>query len=303
MFNLSITPNLFSKFAPNQWFKSTAFRMDNNANKLFRKKLKSDSAKRERGEVYLVGAGCGDAELLTLKAHRLIQETDVVLYDYLVNPEIVAMIPSHVEKVFVGKKCGRHSMTQKQICELMSQYALTGKNLVRLKGGDPSIFGRAAEEVEHLTEKGINFAIVPGVTAASGCAAWSGLPLTHRDCAHSVRFVTAHFKNDVIEAEWQNYADSNDTLVFYMGMNKIADIAENLFKFGKPANTPIAIVDQGTTAQHKTLISDLTQIRQDLKTAELVGPALIMVGEAINQRAGIKADMLHPQYKVAEQCL
>ncbi|WP_435275862.1 uroporphyrinogen-III C-methyltransferase [Psychrobium sp. nBUS_13] len=303
MFNLSLSSHSLGKYFHNNWFRSTAVRLEKIMRRQVAKQIKTDPIKHERGEVYLVGAGCGDAELLTLKAHRLLQETDVVLYDYLVSPDIVTMIPAHVEKVFVGKKCGSHSMTQAQICQLMSHFALAGKNLVRLKGGDPSIFGRAAEEVAHLTKHSINFAIVPGVTAASGCAAWSGLPLTHRDCAHSVRFVTAHFKNENIEYEWQNYADSNDTLVFYMGMNKITDIAENLIEFGKAASTPIAIIDQGTTAQHRILISDLTQICEDLKSTDLVGPALIMVGEVINQRSEVKSEMLHPHYKVAQRCL
>ena len=165
------------------WFKSPTFKMKSNwlSNFSFNKDSKhANPLDNETGEVYLVGAGCGDAELLTLKAHRLLQQTDVVLYDYLFNPEIIDMIPDKVHKIFVGKKCGRHSMSQQAICEEMSKHALMGKTVVRLKGGDPSVFGRAAEEMAHLQELNINFAIVPGVTAASGCAAWSGLPLTHR---------------------------------------------------------------------------------------------------------------------------
>lgn len=302
MFNTQTTINLLSKLLPHHWFQAPAFKMGK-ANPPTTQSSTVKTDKRARGEVYLVGAGCGDPELLTLKAHRLLQQTDVVLYDYLVNPEIIAMIPNHVNKIFVGKKCGRHSMSQQEICELMSSHALNGNNVVRLKGGDPSIFGRAAEEIDHLTQHDINFALIPGVTAAAGCAAWSGLPLTHRDCAHSVRFITAHFKNDVIAAEWENFAQSNDTLVFYMGMNKITDIAENLMRYGKVPETPMAIIDQGTTAQHQTHISTLQTIGDDLASIELIGPALIMVGEAITQRAKVKVDMLHPHYDVAEQCL
>lgn len=231
-------------------------------------------ASNQKGHVFLVGSGPGDAELLTLKAYRLIQEADVVMYDWLVSPDIVAMIPANVEKVFVGKKCGRHSLTQEQICQLMGEYALRGKNVVRLKGGDPSIFGRVAEEVEHLQNLNIDFAIVPGVTAASGCAAWSGISLTHRDCAHSVRFITAHFKSDDIEADWQNYAQSKDTLVFYMGLSKISKIAENLIKYGMEESTPIAIIDQGTTSEQKTYTSSLNTVSEYLNDIELVGPAL-----------------------------
>lgn len=244
------------------------------------------------GDVYLVGSGPGDAELLTLKAYRLLQECDVVLYDWLVSPEIVNMIPKHVERVFVGKKCGRHSMTQQEICERMSDHALQGKNVVRLKGGDPSIFGRAAEEVDHLQRLNIDFAIVPGITAASGCGAWSGIPLTHRECAQSVRFITAHFKSDDIEPDWQNFAESKDTLVFYMGLNRVTKIATQLMAHGKASSTPMAIIDQGTTAQHKTYVSDLGNISDVLNRENIVGPALIVVGDAINYRAKVNVDLL-----------
>ena len=244
------------------------------------------------GQVFLVGSGPGDAELLTLKAYRLLQTADVVMYDWLVSPDIVNMIPKHVEKVFVGKKCGRHSMTQDEICQLLSRRALAGQDVVRLKGGDPSIFGRAAEEVEHLQQHNIDFAIVPGVTAASGCAAWSGIPLTHRDCAHSVRFITAHFKSEDIESDWKNYAESSDTLVFYMGLNKVKHIAESLISYGKNATTPMAIIDQGTTNQQKTYISDLANIEQVLNSENIVGPALIVVGDVINYQAQVNIELL-----------
>lgn len=244
------------------------------------------------GQVFLVGSGPGDAELLTLKAYRLLQTADVVMYDWLVSPDIVNMIPKHVEKVFVGKKCGRHSMTQDEICQLLSRRALAGQDVVRLKGGDPSIFGRAAEEVEHLQQHNIDFAIVPGVTAASGCAAWSGIPLTHRDCAHSVRFITAHFKSDDIESDWKNYAESSDTLVFYMGLNKVKHIAESLISYGKNATTPMAIIDQGTTNAQKTYISDLANIEQVLNSENIVGPALIVVGDVINYQAQVNIELL-----------
>ncbi|NVK25681.1 MAG: uroporphyrinogen-III C-methyltransferase [Gammaproteobacteria bacterium] len=269
-------------------------RQSNNLNNSFSQQ-KHQSSQGAIGDVFLVGSGPGDAELLTLKAYRLMQQVDVVMYDWLVSPEIVAMIPNHVEKVFVGKKCGRHSMTQAQICELMSTRALRGQNVLRLKGGDPSVFGRAAEEIDHLQKHKINFAIVPGVTAASGCAAWSGIPLTHRECAHSVRFITAHFKSDDIQSDWQNYAESNDTLVFYMGLNKVNSIAENLIKHGKNAKTPMAIIDQGTTAEQKTYTSTLADIEQVLTSENIIGPALIVVGDAINYRANVDTKLLQPQ--------
>jgi len=280
------------------WFKTPSFKMRSNwlSRFDFKASATSNPKAQKSGCVYLVGAGCGDAELLTLKAHRLLQQAEVVLYDYLVNPEIIDMIPPTVHKVFVGKKCGKHSMTQKEICQELSKYALAGKTVVRLKGGDPSIFGRAAEETTHLQTLGINFAIVPGVTAASGCAAWSGLPLTHRETAHSVRFVTAHFKNDKIKADWENYAESNDTLVFYMGLSRIADIAQQLFIHGKAANTPIAIIDQGTTNQHACHISTLVGVESLLETINLTGPALVIVGDAINHKVNVNSDLLEPNY-------
>ncbi|WP_299263800.1 uroporphyrinogen-III C-methyltransferase [uncultured Psychrosphaera sp.] len=258
-----------------------------------RHKAKLAKTSNKVGHVHLVGSGPGDAELLTLKAYRLLQTADVVMYDWLVSPDIVNMIPKNVEKVFVGKKCGRHSMTQDEICQLLSERALAGQDVVRLKGGDPSIFGRAAEEIEHLQQHNIDFAIVPGVTAASGCAAWSGIPLTHRDCAHSVRFITAHFKSDEIQSDWKNYAESNDTLVFYMGLNKVKLIADNLITHGKTATTPMAIIDQGTTNNQKTYISNLADIEQVLNSENIIGPALIVVGDVINYQAQVNIDLLH----------
>lgn len=252
----------------------------------------SKTSSRDTGNVYLIGAGPGDAELLTLKAYRLLQQADIVLYDSLVNKEILQVLPSYAQAIFVGKRRGKHSMSQSDICQLMSEYALKGHDVIRLKGGDPAIFGRCAEETEHLQKCNIKFAIVPGVTAASGCSAWSGIPLTHRDQAHSVRFITAHFKSDSIQADWYNYATSNDTLVFYMGLSKIADIATNLIHYGKPQSTPMAIVDQGTTAHHVTYESTLGQISQTIEEIEIVGPALIIVGTVVAERANVSTELL-----------
>lgn len=286
-----LTTPLFRFMTPGFW-------QDDNKE---RQPLLNQHKHRQAGQVYLVGSGPGDAELLTLKAHRLLQQADIVLYDWLVSPDIVALIGHKVQKIFVGKKCGQHSLTQQQICQLMSEHALLGKTVVRLKGGDPSIFGRVAEEVEHLQSLDIKFAIVPGVTAASGCAAWSGISLTHRDCAHSVRFITAHFKNDDIEADWKNYAESNDTLVFYMGLSKISQIADKLMQYGKSAQLPIAIIDQGTTAQQQTHISSLGDVAKRLPAMQLVGPALILVGEAVNHRANIDLTMLSSQHSFSKE--
>ena len=248
--------------------------------------------KSPSGCVYLVGSGPGDPELLTLKAHRLIQQANVILYDSLVSQEIVDMFPASSQAIYVGKRCGQHSMSQNDICNLMSEYASKGNCVVRVKGGDPAIFGRTAEETEHLQKHKIKFAIVPGVTAASGCSAWSGLPLTHREEAHSVRFITAHFNNANIQPDWKNYAESNDTLVFYMGLSKIRNIAINLISHGKDSSTPMAVVDQGTTKHQTTLVSTLAKIEQDLIGQTLQGPALVIVGNAITHQAAVKPELL-----------
>ncbi|WOH35949.1 uroporphyrinogen-III C-methyltransferase [Thalassotalea fonticola] len=244
------------------------------------------------GQVYLIGGGCGDPELLTMKAHRILQSADVIMVDWLVNPDMYQYFPKQAKVEFVGKKCGKHSMHQDEICQTMLGHAQAGKTVIRLKGGDPSIFGRLAEETEILTKHQIPFAIIPGITAASGCAAYSGIPLTHRDCAQSVRFVTASLKDTEAEANWQNIANEKDTLVFYMGLNKVAQISQRLIKYGMRETMPIAIVDQGTLAEQQVCCSDLTNIANDMKFYDFKGPALIIVGEVVNKRQVISDPML-----------
>ena len=265
----------------------------------------------DKGHVYLIGSGPGDAELLTLKAYRLIQQTDVVMYDWLVNPDIIKMIPRHVERVFVGKKCGRHSMQQADICQLMVEVALTGKNIVRLKGGDPAIFARAAEECDILAQHHIDFAIVPGITAASGASAYAGIPLTHRECAQSVRFITAHLKSvksatgelisSVNEPDWQALvaganatasSSNRETLVFYMGLKRIKTIMQRLETHGLPPNTPVAVIDQASTAQQKVSIGTIKNIAQRVKEQNFQGPAVTIVGEVVSKRHGVNLSLL-----------
>jgi uroporphyrin-III C-methyltransferase len=263
-----------------------------------------------KGHVYLIGAGPGDAELLTLKAHRLIQQADVVMYDWLVNPDIIKMIPRHVERVFVGKKCGRHSMQQADICQLMVEVALTGKNIVRLKGGDPAIFARAAEECDILAKHRIDFAIVPGITAASGASAYAGIPLTHRECAQSVRFITAHLKSatgelkpTTDEPNWQSLVagasdsqstNKGETLVFYMGLKRIDTIMQRLTTHGLAASTPVAVIDQATTAQQQVCIGTLENIAQRVLERNFQGPAVTIVGEVVNKRHDVNVSLLSP---------
>lgn len=244
------------------------------------------------GQVYLIGAGPGDPELLTIKAYRLLQEAEIVFYDSLITDEMLQLIPSKTQKVFVGKRCGKHSIKQDNICDLLVKAGLSGKNIVRLKGGDPSIFGRLAEEADALKNNNIKFAIVPGITAASGCAAYSGIPLTHREYSQSVRFVTAHLKLEELQADWKNLASSKDTLVFYMGLNRINQIREGLIKHGMIATMPIAIIDKGATEQQQVIISTLKDITETMKGLKLLGPALIVVGEVINARQIVDLDML-----------
>jgi len=249
------------------------------------------------GHVYLIGAGPGDAELLTLKAHRLIKQADVVMYDWLVNPDIINMIPSHVDRVFVGKKCGQHSMQQADICQLMVEVALTGKNIVRLKGGDPAIFARAAEECDILAKHHIDFAIVPGITAASGASAYAGIPLTHRECAQSVRFITAHLKSASDEPNWQALvaglsASNGETLVFYMGLKRIHTIMQRLKTQGLQRSTPVAVIDQASTTQQQVCVGTLDNIAQRVTEQNFQGPAVTIVGEVVNKRHNVNLSLL-----------
>lgn len=227
------------------------------------------------GKVIFIGAGSGDVELLTIKAVKALQQAEVILVDWLVNPDIQHYFPDAVEVLFVGKKCGQHSMSQTQINQLLVTQAELGKTVVRLKGGDPSIFARLAEETEALTQAQIPFQIIPGITAASGCAAYAGIPLTHRDCAQSVKFVTAHFKQQQQQCNWQQLAQEQGTLVFYMGLNRVQQISEQLVKYGMRADMPIAVIDQGTSKHQQLHCSTLAGIKPATDLANFKGPALI----------------------------
>lgn len=244
------------------------------------------------GSVTLVGAGAGDIELLTVKAYRLLQEADVVLYDWLVNPEVLTLLSSKCEALYVGKKAGAHSMSQAEICELMLQKAQAGNKVVRLKGGDPSIFGRLNEETDILTKHNIPFAIVPGVTAASACAAYTGIPLTDRACSQSVRLVTAHLKDDDAQPQWPNLATSKDTLVFYMGLNRVEHVAKQLIDNGMSADMPMAIIDKGTSKEQDLCCSTLANISSTQQWKSFTGPALIVVGKVVERRHQVDLTLL-----------
>lgn len=234
-----------------------------------------------KGEVFLVGAGPGDPELLTLKALKLIGSADVVLYDRLVSPEIMAMLPEQSEKIYVGKRRSEHAVPQMEINEMLLSYANKGRNVLRLKGGDPFIFGRGGEEIELLAEAGIAFQVVPGITAASGCSCYGGIPLTHRDYSQSVRFVTGHLKEGSTNLDWPELARPHQTLVFYMGLQGLASICATLVAHGLPASTPAALVEKGTTAQQRVITGTLSNLPQTIAEAQVAAPTLLIVGEVV----------------------
>lgn len=234
-----------------------------------------------RGEVVLVGAGPGDAGLLTLKGLQQIQQADVVVYDRLVSDDIMNLVRRDADRLFVGKRAGYHCVPQEEINQILLREAQSGKRVVRLKGGDPFIFGRGGEELETLCAAGIPFSVVPGITAASGCSAYSGIPLTHRDFAQGVRLITGHLKTGS-DLDWQNLAAEKQTLVFYMGLNQAAAIREKLIAHGMAADMPAAIVENGTAVNQKVVTGTLDRL--DILAQQMASPALIIVGRVVALR-------------------
>jgi uroporphyrin-III C-methyltransferase/precorrin-2 dehydrogenase/sirohydrochlorin ferrochelatase len=243
--------------------------------------LTNPQSDRLGGEVYLVGSGPGDPDLLTLRALRLMHKADVVLYDRLVSPEILLRLRPDAQKIYVGKRSADHAVPQETINEMLARLAKEGNRVLRLKGGDPFIFGRGGEELESLAAAGIPFQIVPGITAASGCASYAGIPLTHRDYSQSVRFLTGHTKDGRVPLEWDILVKEQQTLVFYMGLAGLPHICDQLLKHGMSSTTPVAVIQQGTTQTQKVVVGNLDRIADMALEKEIEAPTIIIIGEVV----------------------
>ncbi len=244
----------------------------------------STGEQKSIGEVFLVGAGPGDPDLLTFKALRLMQKADVVLYDNLVSKPILEMTRRDAQRIFVGKMRGNHTLPQEGINDLLVRLALEGKRVLRLKGGDPFIFGRGGEEIEKLAEHKISFQVVPGITAASGVSTYAGIPLTHRDYAQSCIFVTGHLKDNSMDLDWEMLARPKQTIVVYMGLQGLEMLCAKLIQHGLPGSTPAAIVQQGTTPNQRVVCGTLDNLSNNTEVATLHAPTLIIIGGVVSLR-------------------
>lgn len=266
-----------------QFFEDKALQTEIEAQREARVEQRIDALLSEttqpEGSVTLVGAGPGDAGLMTIKGLQQCQQADVVVYDRLVSDDVMALVRRDAQRIYVGKRAGFHCVPQDEINQILIKEALAGKRVVRLKGGDPFIFGRGSEELEALIEHQVPFSVIPGITAASGCTTYAGIPLTHRDYAQSVRFITGHGK-ELNDAQWQCIAKANQTLVFYMGLNKASYIQEMLLSQKMRPSVPVAIIEKGTLPTQKVVIGQLDQLAEMAKHRE--SPSLIIVGEVVS---------------------
>jgi len=258
------------------------------ARALLQQQLKDFDAGSAKGEVYLVGAGPGDPDLLTFKALRLMQKADVVVYDRLVSEPILDMVRRDAEKIYAGKARSDHAIPQESINQLLVRLAKEGKRVLRLKGGDPFIFGRGGEEIAELIDENIEFQVVPGITAASGCASYAGIPLTHRDHSQACIFVTGHRREGGDDLNWEMLSHANQTVVFYMGLDNVERICSSMKAHGRAADTPAALVEKGTTAEQRVFVGDLDSLPGIIAHNGVSAPTLILVGEvvALHDRLG-----------------
>lgn len=236
------------------------------------------------GTVYLVGAGPGDPELLTMKAARLLREAEVVVFDRLVSQDILDLIPAGVSRIYAGKALDQHHMPQDEINDLLVTLAASGRRVVRLKGGDPFVFGRGSEEALRLADAGIPFEVVPGITAAQGCGTYAGIPLTHRGLSTGVRYITGHFRagEEDLDHDWPKLADPDTTLVFYMGLTNLPRIRAKLLEHGIPDSTPAAAVQNGSTAAQRMVVGTLGDLDARVRKAELKAPAILIIGKVVS---------------------
>ncbi len=246
--------------------------------------VKRNKLQKKQGEVFLVGGGPGDPDLLTFRALHLMQRSDICLYDKLISKDVLNLVRRDAELIYVGKEEDRHTVPQEKINQLLIKLAKKGNRVLRLKGGDPFIFGRGGEEIEMLMEHKIPFQVVPGITAANGISSYAGIPLTHRDYAQSCIFVTGHMKDEKLTLEWGSLAKPNQTVVIYMGLLALSQICEQLIKHGAPKSLPIAVVEQGTTSEQRVITGRLLNITQKVKQEKLKSPSLIIIGNVVKLR-------------------
>ncbi|TVZ39910.1 uroporphyrin-III C-methyltransferase [Alteromonadaceae bacterium 2753L.S.0a.02] len=263
----------------------------------FRDVSSSPAKGNGQGKVWLVGAGPGDPDLLTLKAIRTIERADLILFDNLVSPEIRTLFPKSVPAFYVGKKKDNHSIPQQDLNALLVKKARQGLNVVRIKGGDPFVFGRGGEELQTLVRAGVDAEVIPGITSASGCTTAAGIPLTHRGISQGCTFITAHAENE-LSLDWQALARMGHTLVFYMGISRCGFIAQQLLSHGLPAQTPVALIENGCRPEQREIIGNLSELPQLVSRYKVQSPALIVVGDVVNLASELR---LQPQLDVFNQ--